>query len=102
MTERPYKDNHCRFREDVYGKDQKPTPSYGSIQWKGTNICCDIHCECGYMGHIDGDFAHFYECIDCGRKYALGTNIKLIELTPEQAKYAEETFGFLKDNSNGE
>ena len=30
--------------------------SWGRIQWKGTDICVDIHCVCGYLGHIDGEF----------------------------------------------
>lgn len=32
------------------------------IQWKGTDVCCDIHCSCGYFGHYDGAFFYFFRC----------------------------------------
>jgi hypothetical protein len=57
--------------------------SSGWIQWKGTNVCIDLHCICGYHGHVDAEFFYRYECVGCGRKFAVGQNIKLIELTPD-------------------
>jgi hypothetical protein len=71
---------------DIYNQDF-PTDgiSSGWIQWKGTDVCVDLHCECGYHGHVDAEFFYRYECVGCGRKFAVGQNIKLIELTPEQA-----------------
>lgn len=62
-----------------------PTPSgpYGWIQWKGTSVCMDTHCVCGYRGHFDGEFFYFYECPACHARYAVGMNVKLIPLTPE-------------------
>lgn len=68
----------------IYNNDNPNTPSGGWIQWKGTDICIDLHCVCGCRGHIDGMFMYSVECAECGRRYAVGQNIKLIELdTPE-------------------
>ena len=72
------------FYGAVYGQDNPKGDAHGWIQWKGTDACIDLHCRCGYHGHRDGDFLYFVECPECNRAYALGQNIKLIELTPEQ------------------
>ena len=73
------------FYDQVYGQDfpVEGIP-HGWIQWKGTNICIDLHCKCGAHCHFDGDFFYAYECPNCHAKYAVGQNVKLIELTPEQ------------------
>jgi len=62
---------------------------HGWIQWKGTGVCIDLHCECGAHGHVDTDFFYFYKCFACGRTYAVGANVALIPLTPEQSAAAE-------------
>jgi hypothetical protein len=68
---------------------------HGWIQWKGTEVCIDLHCVCGHLGHFDGDFFYFYECSECHRKYRVGQNIKLIELTSdEDIDYANRNCGF--------
>lgn len=72
------------FYDAVYGQDNPQGEAHGWIQWKGTNVCIDLHCKCGLMGHFDGTFLYFVECPECHRTYALGQNVKLIELTPEQ------------------
>jgi hypothetical protein len=77
--------------ELVYGNDNPETPAYGWIQHKGTNLCVDLHCICGSHGHIDDDFVYSVKCVDCGRKYAVGQNIKLIPLdTRELVEVNEE------------
>jgi DNA-directed RNA polymerase subunit RPC12/RpoP len=48
---------------------------------------------CGSHGHIDGYFLYHYACAKCGRKYALGMHVPLIELTPEQATRIENGGG---------
>jgi hypothetical protein len=58
---------------------------HGWIQWKGTEVCIDLHCVCGHFGHFDGDFFYFYQCPECGARYAVGMNIALIPLTEQQA-----------------
>ena len=83
------------FYDLVYtAHDPTPSGPHGWIQWKGTDVCIDLHCSCGYHGHIDGDFLYFYECPKCHAKYALASHIKLIPLTPEMlAAYKESRWG---------
>lgn len=52
---------------------------HGWIQFKGTNICLDVHCKCGELSHIDGDFVYFLQCPSCGLIYELNGYIELIE-----------------------
>lgn len=40
------------------------------IQWKGTNLCADIRCECGELHHVDAEFAYVVKT-PCGRKYQM-------------------------------
>jgi hypothetical protein len=35
------------------------------IQWKGTDVCMDFHCECGAHCHFDGYFAYTVRCPHC-------------------------------------
>ena len=53
---------------------------HGWVQWKGTNVCVDIHCECGELTHFDGDFMYIIECPHCHRKYFANGHIQLIEI----------------------
>ena len=53
---------------------------YGWIQWKGTAVCMDVRCACGYIGHVDAEFAYCVECPSCGRVYKCNGHIELIEL----------------------
>ena len=64
--------------------------THGWIQWKGTEVCADMHCECGYHGHIDGMFAYCYECPNCGIRYQLNGHIKLHKLTKEEGSYYDD------------
>ena len=52
------------------GKKYKDHP-HGWIQWKGTDVCMDIYCKCGYHSHIDAEFAYHVECPICHTVYAL-------------------------------
>lgn len=61
-------------------KDKLNFP-HGFAQWKGTDICMDIHCRCGYHSHVDGYFAHRVECPACHRTYVANFNIELVEYT---------------------
>lgn len=77
------------YYKSVYSKDNPQTESHGWIQWKGTDVCMDIHCKCGHFGHFDGDFFYNYVCPECGTHYAVGQNVKLIKLSQEQINYAK-------------
>jgi len=56
------------------------------IQWKGTDVCIDVHCSCGNHDHFDGEFFYLYECPKCHKKYSVGCNILLHELSDEDVK----------------
>jgi len=56
---------------------------HGWIQWKGTNVCMDIHCKCGESSHIDASFAYFFKCNHCNTVYMLNGHIEMIELEVE-------------------
>lgn len=80
----------------IYSRDFQTPDGQGCgwIQWKGTEVCIDLHCVCGHHGHFDGEFFYFYECPQCHRKFAVGQNVKLIELTVDEVKHAEQGTGF--------
>lgn len=92
---------HSEFFNAVYDEEYKQSGPHGTIQWKGTDVCIDLHCTCGYHGHIDSDFFYHYECSNCGAKYAVGIAVKLIPLTYDQAKYVEEDGGGFKRDDQG-
>ena len=50
------------------------------IQWKGTEVCMDLHCPCGKHSHFDVDFAYYVRCPECGSVYELGTQVKLVKV----------------------
>ena len=61
------------------------------IQWKGTDVCIDIHCpKCGYHSHFDGDFMYYFECPSCHKLFAMGTSVRLIDLPPEHVAFVKE------------
>lgn len=70
---------------DAYKRDNPESESGGWIQWKGTRVCIDLHCVCGFEGHQDAEFLYRIYCPNCGRQFLLGQNVKLIELTDEEA-----------------
>ncbi len=37
----------------------------------------DLHCPCGYMGHVDASFAYAYLCPQCKRLYEVGSHVTL-------------------------
>ena len=93
--------DYHKWHAEVYGQDNPEGDAHGWIQWKGTTVCMDVHCSCGESTHIDEDFLYFLECGACGKKYAVGQNVKLIPLTDEQAKYPEGTaVGFMKSHGD--
>lgn len=86
----------------IYSQDfggRNPSEAHGWIQWKGTDVCIDLHCSCGHHGHVDGDFFYYYRCPKCQRAYAVGQNVKLIALTPEQTEAAEKLDSLMTDTT---
>lgn len=64
--------------------------AFGWVQWKGTDVCADIHCLCGVMSHIDAEFAYYVQCPSCRRIYFLNGHIELVELTHEESQSVQE------------
>lgn len=67
------------------------------IQWKGTDVCMDVYCECGHQGHVDDDFAYNVECPACHRVYMTNGHIELVELTAAEVEDARRYPTTIKD-----
>lgn len=61
----------------------------GWIQWKGTNVCMDVHCQCGKSDHV-GEFVYFYRCKHCGQVYKCDPNIKLIPVSEDDEELSDQ------------
>ncbi len=82
----------ARTTEDAWEiQDTQRGKPHGWIQWKGTDVCMDLHCKCGELTHIDGDFVYHIKCPMCGTVYMCNGHIEMIELEvePECTKEAE-------------
>jgi hypothetical protein len=64
-------------------QEQYKGQPHGWVQWKGTEVCMDIHCKCGDMFHIDASFAYFVKCPTCETVYMCNGHIELIEIDKE-------------------
>lgn len=62
---------------------------FAGIQWKGTDVCMDVHCECGHHSHIDCAFSYFVRCPMCNAVYECNPRIQLIR-RPEMDDDEEE------------
>lgn len=61
----------------------KREPPCAFIQWKGTDVCCDIECVCGSHLHFDGYFMYFVQCPHCKRVFETEVHIGLHEIELE-------------------
>lgn len=57
-----------------------PDSPHAFIQWKGTEVCMDIYCDCGKQFHIDSDFTYNVECPYCNTVYFCNGHIELIKV----------------------
>lgn len=83
--------------EYLHSVQKAPSGSYGWIQWKGTNVCIDIHCFCGKLSHVDGDFLYFFEC-ECGKRYGLSGYVQMTEIPPEYDDVEGTGVGYIKSD----
>lgn len=58
----------------------------GFIQWKGTDVCMDFYCDCGWHNHYDGYFAYEVECGQCGEVFAPSSSVEMIKLENHSEK----------------
>jgi len=70
-------DEAWKIQETYKGKP------HGWVQWKGTEVCMDIHCKCGCMSHIDAEFAYHVKCPKCGTVYMVNGHVEFIEIKEE-------------------
>ena len=70
---------------DIEGPQFRNVPHIW-IQWKGTDVCCDIHCECGAFIHFDGDFMYFIKCPECEKYWEIGTSVRMYPATKAAAE----------------
>ena len=59
-----------------------------TIQWKGTDVCMDVHCPCGTHSHIDDEFVYFLRCPGCGVAYKVGERVTLTPMTADELEQA--------------
>jgi hypothetical protein len=74
-----------KIQEEYKGKP------HGWVQWKGTDVCMDVHCKCGQISHVDAEFAYYVKCSNCGTVYMCNGHIELIELEQEPEEHVITT-----------
>lgn len=62
----------------------KPDGPHGWIQWKGTDVCMDVHCQCGFQGHIDASFAYHYRCVACNQLFDIAGWVRLVPVPKDE------------------
>ncbi|WP_145670196.1 hypothetical protein [Bradyrhizobium stylosanthis] len=68
-----------------------PEETHAFIQWKGTDVCMDFHCECGAHNHFDGYFAYTVKCQHCGAVWEMPHYLK-----PRKAD--QRTYEYWREN----
>jgi len=71
---------------------------HGWIQWKGTDACIDLYCECGAHMHTDEAFLYSFKCGHCGKRWELSSYIKLMELDSENPEHDRTHESVLMDD----
>lgn len=51
---------------DGFTLDIERPETHAFIQWKGTDVCMDFHCDCGEHCHVDAMFVYNVKCPGCG------------------------------------
>lgn len=64
-------------------QEQYEGKPHGWVQWKGTDICMDIHCKCGELSHVDASFCYYVKCCNCDTVYMVNGHVELIEIEEE-------------------
>lgn len=63
---------------------------HGFVQWKGTEVCMDVHCSCGELTHVDADFAYTIRCGACEKLWAVCPNVRLVEISEAELEGRNE------------
>jgi hypothetical protein len=71
----------AKNREEAWAlQDQREGLPHGWIQWKGTDVCMDVHCKCGAHTHVDDSSTYYIKCPACGTTYFCNGHIEFIEV----------------------
>jgi len=62
----------------------KPEPHI-FLQWKGTDACLDLWCDCGFWGHFDGMFAYVLRCPLCRKVWE---PVNILDIRPARLDYS--------------
>lgn len=54
------------------------------IQYKGTDLCADIYCDCGKHLHVDDYFAYAVRCWKCKSIWELPQKVTAVKVTETQ------------------
>lgn len=76
-----------QLNEHSHQVDVHPDKGYASIQHKGSDLCMDVHCECGHHGHIDEAFCLYYQCQACQRVFIVGAVLMLASVPEDLVLY---------------
>ena len=86
-------------KDDAFSFSKVPDP-HAFVQWKGTDVCMDFHCDCGAHCHFDGMFAYAVKCQHCGAEWEMPFNLfprrkpassqALVQLLEPDEAYADE------------
>ena len=69
-----------------YGDKHSIDGPHGWIQWKGTDVCIDVHCACGHLGHFDGEFAYLIRCPACQQVYYVSQYVHLEKVEVDESE----------------
>jgi hypothetical protein len=70
----------AKNRDDAWNKQYKFDRPCAWVQWKGTDVCMDISCDCGESWHLDSIGAYYVKCSACGKIFFCNGHIQLIEI----------------------
>lgn len=92
------RDEARKIQETYAGKP------HGWIQWKGTDVCMDVHCACGAHLHFDADFVYYVKCSHCKKVFMCNGHIELIEIEnePENCVHVGTDDDYKQDQSSAE
>lgn len=62
----------------------KPDGTNVFIQYKGTDLCADIYCECGKHLHVDAYFAYAVQCPACSAIYEMPQMVTAVKVETTQ------------------
>jgi len=70
------------------------------IQWKGTDICMDFYCKCGYYNHYDGYFAYHVQCFGCKQIYKMADSIEMEEVLASDSIEPIQDYNCINSHEN--